>query len=360
MQISTGANKMNNPKPETGTSVEQEQLRGYSRIVVKIEAVLLVIVLIALSFEGVDAKDRAAISAALLIYGALVLGLRRFKFHKAGSHARIAAEIWAMIPFISWAIWFTDKLASPLLNAYFIVLISGALMLGMRQTLWQLGLITVCLALLGESFPSDATSWIAYFGNLLMQVTPLILIAYATSVFAPDIRFWMNKAKLGSEIDALTGLHNMRGFSIVADRIFGHAVREDSPTSLLGIDIGDLAGVNETRGIGAGNGLLRSVAKRIETGLRKNDVLARYGENVLMALLPGTSTGGALIAAERIRAAVTGPIEAEGKQLAASVSIGLATFAAGGRGIDAVLMQAERAMHLAREQGGNKVVKSAA
>lgn len=345
---------MNNPMPESGTSLEQEQLRERSRIVVKIEALLLVIVLLSLTFAGVDDVDRAALSAALFFYGALVLSFRHVKFYKTRSRVRIAAEIWVMIPFISWAIWFTDKLASPLLNAYFIVLITSALMLGMRATLWQLGLIAVCLAWFGETFPVDAISWIAYFGNLLMQITPLILIAYVTSVFAGDIRFWMNQAKLGSEIDALTGLHNMRGFTIVADRIFAHAVRDDSPASVLAIGIGDLARVNETHGIDVGNGLLRSMAKRIKTGLRDNDLLARYRENVLVVVLPRTPTGGALIVGERIRAAATGPVEIEGKRLTTRVSIGHATFTADSHGIDSVLMQAERAMRLAGGQGATQ------
>ena len=123
------------------------------------------------------------------------------------------------------------------------------------------------------------------------------LACFVTAVFAGDIRFWMNKTRLGSEIDALTGLHNMRGFVVVADRIFAHAARDDSPASMLAIDVGDLAQVNETHGIGAGNGVLRSLAKRIKTSLRSNDGLARYGENSFVALLPGTPTGGALIAA---------------------------------------------------------------
>ncbi|MGH9931443.1 MAG: GGDEF domain-containing protein [Pyrinomonadaceae bacterium] len=336
--------------------VEREKLRGLSRAVAKIEALLLALVVLSLWFVGVDADDRLAISAALLFYAAFVFGIHYFEFRKAESNWTIAARTWVMIPFITLAIWFTDKTSSPLLNVYLVIIVTSALTLGMRATLYQLGLVCICYVLLGETLPSDIVSTIAYVGGLLTQITPLILVAYVTSVFSADIRFWMSRTKLPSEIDTLTGLYTVRGFAIIADRLFARAVRGDHAPSLLVIDVDHFKSVTGVHGNKAWNDLLQRLAKSIQAGLRHNDVLARYGEDEFVVLLPETPSGRALHVAERIREAMAAtPVEIDGKPLTASVCIGLTTYTADDESISSILARADRALSLAKEQGFNKV-----
>jgi len=175
-------------------------------------------------------------------------------------------------------------------------------------------------------------------------------------MFSADIRYGLNKAKLLSETDELTGLYNMRGFAIVADRSFGQALRYERPATVLMIDSDNLKSVNDTLGHEAGNELLRQLARCIQGELRYTDVSARYGGDEFIVLLPETPLKGALDVAERIRRTVAGtPLELSGRRMESTVSIGVAGFPADGRNLDTIVAQADRAMYQAKQKGKNSI-----
>jgi len=263
-----------------------------------------------------------------------------------------------MLLFITWALWYTGRLASPLVNAYLLVIITSALALGKLATMLEMALIATCFILLGGRFPSGEHFSLASIGGLVAQFTPMLLVAYITTMFSADIRYGLNRARLLSETDDLTGLYNMRGFTIVVGRLFAQAVRYNRPASVLMIDSDNLKAVNDLHGHEAGNHLLRLVAKCTQTELRHTDVLARYGGDEFVALLPETAAARGLEVAQRILKTVAAtPLEFEGKRIETSVSIGVASYPEDGRSMDAVQSRADRAMYLAKEQGRNRVVK---
>jgi diguanylate cyclase (GGDEF)-like protein len=345
-------------KPAQILSIEQEELRGTARTVAEIEWLLLILVLLYQVFEGPLAADQAAISAGLFFYAAFVLSFRYTNFYKPESRWKIATESFVMLLFITWVLWFTGKLASPLLNAYLLVIITSALTLGKLTTMFEMALIAACFVLLGDRAPSGSLLSLAYIGGLVAQFAPMLLVAYITTMFSADIRFGLSRARLLSETDDLTGLYNIRGFTIVVGRLFDQAVRYNRPASILMIDSDNLKAVNDLHGHEAGNRLLKLVAKCIETELRHTDVLARYGGDEFVALLPEASSARALEVAQRIiNAVATTPLEFDGKRIETSVSIGLASYPDDGRSIDAIQGRADRAMCAAKEQGRNQVVK---
>lgn len=345
-------------KPTEILSVEQEELRGISRTVAEIEWLLLILVLLYQLFEGPQPADQAAISAGLFFYAAFVLSFRYTNFYKPESRWKIAIESFAMVLFITWVLWFTGKLASPLLNAYLLAIITSALALGKLTTMLEMALIAACFVLLGDNSPAGAQVSLAYVGGLAAQLAPLLLVAYITTMFSADIRFGLNRARLLSETDDLTRVYNMRGFAIIADRTFNQAVRYNRPVSVLMIDSDNLKTINDRYGHPAGNELLKYVAKCIETELRHTDVLARYGGDEFVALLPEAPAAKALEVAQRILKTVNStPLEFEGKRIDTSVSIGLASYPDDGRNIDVIQGRADRAMYAAKEQGRNRVVR---
>lgn len=349
------------PQPAKTLSIAQEELRGISRTVAEIEWLLLILVLLYQVFEGPTADDRAAISMGLFFYAAFVLGFRYTNFHRTESRWKIAIETFVMLAFITWVLWFTGKLASPLVNTYLLVIITSALALGKLTTMLEMVLIAACFALLGEHSSVGEVFSLAYVGGLAAQLAPMLLVAYITTMFSADIRYGLNQARLLSETDDLTGLYNMRGFSIIADRLFGQAVRYNRTASMLMIDSDNLKAVNDQHGHEAGNRLLKQVAKCIETELRHTDVLARYGGDEFVVLLPETTADRAIEVAQRILQAVAAaPLEFEGTRIETSVSIGLACYPEDGRSIDAIQARADRAMYLAKEQGRNRIMKFSA
>jgi diguanylate cyclase (GGDEF)-like protein len=122
------------------------------------------------------------------------------------------------------------------------------------------------------------------------------------------------------------------------------------------IDSDNLKVVNDAHGHEAGNRLLRQLTRLVQAELRYTDVLARYGGDEFIVLLPETPGKGALEVANRIRDAVAGaPLDLDGKRVACSVSIGVAGHPADGNSLDAVVARADRAMYQAKQAGRNRV-----
>ena len=338
-------------------SIEQEELRGISRTVAEIHWLLLILVLLYLMFGGVAKENEPAISSSLFFYAALVMAFRYANFFRTESRWKIAVETWAMIAVITWALWFTGGLHSPLLNAYLLVVITSALTLGKLTTLVEVALIAACYVFLARASYAELAS-LAFVGALAAQFAPVVLVAYITTMFSADIRYVLQRAKLLSELDELTALYNTRGFAIAADRLFGQALRYTRPASMLMIDLDNLKAVNDSHGHEAGNRLLRHAANALRAELRYTDLPARYGGDEFIVLLPETPPRGALDVAERIRKAVAEkPLDMDAAKIASSVSIGVACFPEDGRTLDALATRADRALYQAKQKGRNCVVK---
>src|SRR6266446_55186 len=169
-------------------SIEQEELRGISRTVAEIHWLLLILILLYLIFGGVAKESEPAISSSLFFYAALVMAFRYANFFRTESRWKIAVETWAMIAVITWALWFTGGLRSPLLNAYLLVVITSALTLGKLTTLVEVALIAACYVFLaGASYVELAS--LAFVGALAAQFAPVVLVAYITTMFSADIRY---------------------------------------------------------------------------------------------------------------------------------------------------------------------------
>jgi diguanylate cyclase (GGDEF)-like protein len=264
-----------------------------------------------------------------------------------------------MIAFVTWVLWHSERLMSPLLSAYLLPVITSALTLGKLATLANVALIAACYVLLGSSSIDELLS-LRFAAGFAAQLAPVLLVAYITTMFSADIRYGLQRAKLLSETDELTGLYNTRGFAIAANRLFGQAMRYGRAASVLMIDSDNLKAVNDTHGHEAGNRLLRQLANAVQAELRATDVPARYGGDEFIVLLPETPPKGALDVAERIRGAVASrPLAIDGHQVAATVSIGVACFPEDGRTLDALAARADRALYQAKQEGRNKVVRYA-
>ena len=338
-------------------SIEQEELRGISRTVAEIHWLLLILVLLFVIFGEPDKFTETAVIAASFFYAAFIMAFRYANFYKTESRWKVALETWAMVGYITWVCLYTGGLTSPLLNTYLLPVITAALTLGKATTLIEVALIASCQVFLGGSFSVDRVFTLVFVGGFAAQIAPIILVAYIVSLFAVDIRFGLSRAKLLAETDELTGLLNIRGFSIAANRLFGQALRYNRAATVLMIDSDNLKAVNDNHGHQAGNEMLRQLTRLVQAELRYTDVLARYGGDEFIVLLPETPAKGALDVAERIRDAIANsPVDLGGKRVECTVSIGLATHPKDGNSLDALVARADRAMYQAKQGGRNRVV----
>ena len=351
-------------KSETATgatvSIEQEELRGIARTVAEIHWLLLILVLLYLIFGGAreDAESNAAVWMGVFFYAALVMSFRYANFYRRETRWKIALEALGMVAFITWVLWNTDRLASPLLNAFLLPVITSALTLGKVFTLLAVALIAACYLLLGGGVEARELMTLPFAGALCAQLAPVLLVAYITTMFSADIRYGLARAKLLSETDELTGLLNVRGFALAANRLFAQAARHGRATSILMIDSDNLKGVNDTHGHAAGNRLLRHLAQSIQAELRFTDLAARYGGDEFIVLLPDTPGKGAMEVAERIRNRIAGSsLDIVGRGFVTSVSIGIACYPEDGATLDALAAHADGALYAAKQDGRNRSVK---
>jgi len=334
-----------------------EELRGFSRTIAEIEWLLLILVLIYLLVGSPHGTGRVAIHMALFFFGAFILGLHGVRFYHKESRVKLAVETWVMILFVTWVVWHSARIQSPLLNLYLLPIIAAALILGKRMTFLEMLAIAICFVALGWGETRYPPSSVAYYGQLAAQLGPVILVAYITTMLSADIRAAVEKIKQVSDTDELTGLYNMRAFMAIYQRGFKQAVRYTHPLSIAMIDSDNLKAVNDTYGHDAGNRLLQHIVNRMREQLRAADVVARYGGDEFVVMLVETGAAGATDMAERIRQSIEDSrLDFAGQIIRTTVSIGLSTNPPDGGDPATILDKADRALYRAKEAGKNRVM----
>ena len=159
--------------------------------------------------------------------------------------------------------------------------------------------------------------------------------------------------------DALTGVANRRFLDQALSGAGRRELLASQPLSVLMIDIDHFKLLNDARGHLAGDACLRDVAQALRQALvRPGDVLARYGGEEFIVLLQEAGSTGAIVVAERLRAAVEAlriahPGHSPG---VVTVSIGAASAASQGRAsTESLIAAADKALYEAKSSGRNQV-----
>jgi diguanylate cyclase (GGDEF)-like protein len=157
--------------------------------------------------------------------------------------------------------------------------------------------------------------------------------------------------------DALTGILNRRRFLELAEAELERVRGVESVFTLLLIDVDHFKAINDLAGHAGGDEVLRTLATQLTHHLRRHDILARYGGEELVVLLPETGLDDGVLLAERLLSAVAGfTLEYEEQALTVTISVGAAE-ADGSEGIDAILGHADAALYAAKRGGRNRVVR---
>jgi diguanylate cyclase (GGDEF)-like protein len=161
-------------------------------------------------------------------------------------------------------------------------------------------------------------------------------------------------------IDMMTGLLNRRRWAEQAERELQRARHAHSPLAVLLLDVDNFKQVNDRHGHAAGDLVLKAVAQVCTQTLRPGDVLARWGGEEFVALLPGTSPEGALRAAERVCAALAGRSVSTGlARLHVTASIGVSDANDAGYDLYSLVGLADQAMYGAKKAGKNRALAAA-
>ncbi len=332
-----------------------EELRGFARTVAEIEWLLLILVMLYQVVLVPDKETMAALSMAMFFFAAFVLCFHYANFYRKETHWKIAIETWVMILFITWVLAYTGGVDSPLHDLFILVIIVSALTLGKIATLLEMVLIAACYIWLGRPIGHEEVLSLPFGAKLLAQISPMLLVAYITTMLSADIRRAYGHMKVLSETDELTSVLNMRAFTTLADRVFHQAERYARPFSVLMIDSDSLKAVNDNHGHEMGNRLLRVTVECIQGQLRQTDLIARYGGDEFVVLLPETPCSGAVGVADRIRKSMEStPLATHGQAITVTVSIGIAGYPNHGPDFESVLEKADQAMYASKSGGKNR------
>ena len=160
--------------------------------------------------------------------------------------------------------------------------------------------------------------------------------------------------------DTLTGLANRRFFNEFLDREWRQSMRNTTPFSVMMIDIDCFKAFNDTYGHQAGDDCLKTVADALALQVKRpTDLVARFGGEEFVAVLPDTGCEGALLLAEQMRAAVAAlgiRHDASLSEGVVTVSVGVATALRDGYPTpEALVSAADRALYGAKKGGRNRV-----
>jgi diguanylate cyclase (GGDEF)-like protein len=160
-----------------------------------------------------------------------------------------------------------------------------------------------------------------------------------------------------TRLDSLTGLHNRRAFEEKIQREVQIAARDNTPLTLLMMDLDHFKQLNDTWGHALGDRALRTFGGVLLTVTGTHDAVARLGGEEFAILLPGRSPRSALSLAERLRATVEGLRLSEGEELVRfTVSVGLSSLLPGEKSFEPMLRRADRALYKVKRSGRNRVL----
>ncbi|MDA8168949.1 MAG: diguanylate cyclase [Nitrospiraceae bacterium] len=167
----------------------------------------------------------------------------------------------------------------------------------------------------------------------------------------------LSKVEVLAITDPLTGLFNRRRFETIFEKELKRAIRHRTPVSCMMIDIDHFKAVNDTFGHRAGDSVLIETAAILKKSVREIDLVARWGGEEFIVLLPQSSSEDAMRPASRILESISGHEFAATPGSRVTVSIGLANSHQVHLDTDGekLINSADIALYDAKRRGRNRI-----
>lgn len=219
---------------------------------------------------------------------------------------------------------------------------------------WLIMLISHLAANLALGHGLSSTSFI------IGTITPA-LVAPGVSVYFVHILHELEKARHQAYTlavtDALTGVYNRRYFMGQAEAEFAKSLRYKTPVSIIMMDVDHFKSVNDTYGHDGGDNVLKAISHAASESVRGQDILARFGGEEFIVLLPQTGGDEALLVAERIRHEIGVQQVQHGDQtIQVTASLGVATLTKNVSSLSALLKRADEALYRCKAEGRNRCI----
>ena len=191
-----------------------------------------------------------------------------------------------------------------------------------------------------------------HYINILVCVVAMTIISY---FFRQASITNLDRMRHVANTDFLTGLRNRRSMMALLEQQYSSAC-EGTSCALVLLDIDHFKTFNDTYGHDCGDYVLTEVAKVMQARLRSSDVVARWGGEEFLLMLPNTNAQGAFKVADAVRAAVEEKrMSFAGSAISVTVTLGIALAEKGEEDLEQVLKRADHALYEGKENGRNQV-----
>jgi diguanylate cyclase (GGDEF)-like protein/PAS domain S-box-containing protein len=193
-------------------------------------------------------------------------------------------------------------------------------------------------------------------GHMSLGAEETRFLAAAASVLSAGLKRIESEGRLAflAQFDALTGLPNR---ALLADRfaqMIVQARRRGAQLGALFVDLDEFKLVNDSLGHGAGDELLKDIARRLQASVRSGDTVARIaGDEFAIVLADLTRPEDAAVVAQKLIEALADPVDVRGHEVFVTASVGIALFPTDGNDAEALLAAADAAMYRAKQAGRN-------
>ena len=210
---------------------------------------------------------------------------------------------------------------------------------------------------LGALAPLDARALLVVHGFNVAVV--FAMAAYTARFYYATVRRAENRLAEQAATDPLTGLSNRRNLLTLAEQVQAQAQRSNQPTALVIADIDHFKRINDQLGHDAGDQVLVHIGLLLSRPCRTQDIVARWGGEEFLILLPATNGEAALALAERIRQTVAAqPLVYANASVTPALSLGVAELEPG-ETLDSAIARADHALYRSKEEGRNRVTVAA-
>lgn len=195
---------------------------------------------------------------------------------------------------------------------------------------------------------------IIYSSTILIVMLEIYLVTY---IFSNAITRNEDRLQQMASKDWLTGLNNRGMLVEIGQNLITISQRQNKPLSLLMLDIDFFKRINDNFGHIVGDQVIKQISQTLQSGIRASDTLARYGGEEFVIILPDTTSKDAFELAQNLRVLIenTPLITEEKKEIAYTVSIGVAQTSVKIDTLDELTRHADIALYQAKESGRNKV-----
>ncbi|MEO3387187.1 GGDEF domain-containing protein [Mesorhizobium sp. CAU 1741] len=183
----------------------------------------------------------------------------------------------------------------------------------------------------------------------------LFLLLIALSIICAIALDVMEKLRLESQTDPLSGLLNRRGFEEQGEEALHQQRRRAMPVSIVVCDLDHFKSINDSHGHAVGDEVIRSFAACLRTAAGPDHIVGRVGGEEFSVLLRGATLGTARLFAEGVRTTFgTLPMEGLPAALRTTASFGVATWR-DGETINDLFIRADDALYEAKKAGRDRV-----